>query len=94
MLLLVWLNTTFLWWPLSPVGFIMASSWSENWLMWGSVFVGWALSTLVRRYGGLLFYRRARPAFLGLILGDYLTRGGLALLSAVFGIHGGVSYGW
>jgi len=94
MLALVWLNTTFVWWPLSPVGFIMASSWNSNWLMWGSVFVGWGLSTVIRRYGGLLFYRKARPVFLGLILGDYLTRASLAALSAILGIHGGVSYGW
>ena len=93
-LVLVWLNNTFVWWPLSPVGFIMASSWNSNWLMWGSVFIGWAVSTLIRRCGGFLFYRKMRPAFLGLILGDYLTRAGLAALSALFGIHGGVSYGW
>ena len=72
----------------------MASSWNSNWLMWGSVFVGWGLSTVIRRYGGLLFYRKARPVFLGLILGDYLTRASLAALSAILGIHGGVSYGW
>jgi len=94
MLVLVWLNTTFVWWSLSPIGFITASSWNSNWLMWGSVFIGWALSMLIRRYGGFLFYRKMRPAFLGLVLGDYLTRAGLAALSAVFGIHGGVSYGW
>jgi len=94
MLVLVWLNTTFVWWPLSPVGFIMASSWSGNWLMWGSVFVGWAVSVAIRRWGGFLLYRKARPAFLGLILGDYLTRAGLAALSGLFGIHAGVSYGW
>lgn len=94
MLGLVWLNSTFVWWPLSPVGFIMASSWNSNHLMWGSVFVGWAVSTVIRRYGGLLFYRKARPIFLGLILGDYLTRASLAGLSAILGIHGGVSYGW
>ncbi len=94
MLVLVWLNSAFVWWPLSPVGFIMASSWSNNWLMWGSVFIGWAVSTLVRRSGGFLFYRRMRPAFLGLILGDYLTRAALAGVSARLGIRAGVSYGW
>jgi len=93
-LILVWLNTSFVWWPLSPIGFLIASSWSTNFLLWGSVFIGWGLSTGVRRYGGLKLYRQARPAFLGLILGDYLTRAGLAGLSAVFGVKSVVSYGW
>ena len=93
-LLLTWLNTSFLWWPLSPIGFIIASSWSMNFLLWGSVLIGWTLSSVVRRIGGLKLYRQVRPAFLGLVLGDYLTRAGLAGLSAVFGIKAGVSYGW
>ena len=93
-LLLAWLNTSFLWWPLSPIGFVIASSWSTNFLLWGSVFIGWALSTTIRRFGGLKLYRQVRPAFLGLVLGDYLTRAGLAGLSAAFGIKAGVSYGW
>ena len=62
--------------------------------MWGSVFIGWAVSVAIRRWGGFLLYRKARPAFLGLVLGDYLTRAGLAGLSALLGIHAGVSYGW
>ncbi len=93
-LLLSWMNTNYLWWPLSPIGFVIASSWSMNFLLWGSVFIGWSLSTVIRRIGGLKLYRQMRPAFLGLILGDYLTRAALAGLSAVFGIKAGVSYGW
>ena len=93
-LLLSWLNTSFLWWQLSPIGFVIASSWSSNFLLWASVMIGWAMSTGVRRIGGLQLYRQVRPAFLGLILGDYLTRAALAGLSAVFGIKAGVSYGW
>ena len=58
------------------------------------VLIGWTLSSVVRRIGGLKLYRQVRPAFLGLVLGDYLTRAGLAGLSAVFGIKAGVSYGW
>jgi hypothetical protein len=93
-LVLVWLNTSFVWWPLSPIGFIMASSWNANYLMWSNVFVAWAFTALVRRYGGLRLYRQMRPAFFGLVLGDYLTRGGLAVLSAALGVQATVSYGW
>ncbi len=93
-IVLVWLNTSFVWWPLSPIGFLVASSWSTNFLLWGSVLIGWVFSTAVRRYGGLKLYRQMRPAFIGLILGDYLTRAGLAGLSAIFGVKSVVSYGW
>jgi len=93
-LLLVWLNSSFLWWPLSPIGFVMASSWNADHLMWSNVFIAWVVTTVIRRYGGLRLYRQFRPAFLGLVLGDYLTRAGLAALSAALGIHAGVSYGW
>ncbi len=85
--LLVWLHSSFVWWPLSPVGFLIASSYETNRSMWVNVFIAWALTTLIRRYGGLRLYRAFRPAFLGLVLGDYLTDAGLALLSAIFGIH-------
>ena len=94
MLLLIWLNTAFLWWPLSPIGFIMASSWNMNHIMLGGVFIGWLVSTLIRRYGGLRLYRQARPAFLGLILGDFLSRAILAVFSVIFGVQSAHSYGW
>jgi hypothetical protein len=94
MLLLIWLNTTFLWWPLSPIGFIMASSWNMNHIMLGGVFIGWLVSTVIRRYGGLRLYRQARPAFLGLILGDFLSRAFLAVFSVIFGVQSAHSYGW
>ncbi len=34
------------------------------------------ISTLIRGYGGLRLYRQMRPAFIGLILGEYLTSRG------------------
>ena len=86
-LLLVWLNTTFVWWPLSPVGYLIASSYEANRTLWTSVLIAWMVTTLVRRYGGLRLYRALRPAFLGLVLGEYLTDAGLAILSTVFGMH-------
>ena len=86
--LLVWLNSRFIWWPISPIGFLIASSYETNRSMWSSAFIAWLLSTLIRRYGGLRLFRSLRPAFLGLVLGDVLTNGGLAILSSVLGISG------
>ncbi len=87
-LLLVWLNSRFIWWPVSPIGFLIASSYETNRSIWSSAFIAWVLSTLIRRYGGLGLFRRLRPAFLGLVLGDILTGGALAILSSALGISG------
>ena len=63
-LLLVWLSTRFVWWPVSPIGFVFASSYFANYGIWFNALVGWTLATVVRRYGGLKLYRALRPAFL------------------------------
>ncbi len=84
---LTWLHSSFLWWPISPIGFLIGSSAAANWEMWFSVFLAWALTTAIRRYGGLKLYRQVRPAFLGIVLGKYLTDTGLAGLSALFGVR-------
>ncbi len=85
-LLLVWLHTHFVWWPVSPVGFLIASSYETNRSMWVNVFIAWMLTTVIRRYGGLRLFRTFRPAFLGLVLGQYLPQGFFAILSSIFGI--------
>lgn len=84
--LLIWLSSRFVWWPVSPVGFIIASAFFTNYGLWFNAFIGWSLATLIRHYGGLALYRRLRPAFLGLVLGEFLTRSGLAALGMVVGL--------
>ncbi len=71
---------------MSPVGFLIASSYETNRSMWVSVFIAWVISTVVRRYGGLRLFRTLRPAFLGLVLGDLLTKGVLTIISSILGI--------
>ncbi len=85
MLGLAALSARFLWWPVSPLGYIIASSWEIN-LLWANVFIAWAVTTAVLRYGGLGRYRALRPAFLGLVLGQYLTGGMLSIVTSVFGL--------
>jgi hypothetical protein len=80
------MQARFMWWPISPIGFLVGSGYSMNANMWPGVFIGWMLSTIVRRYGGLRLYRQLRPAFIGLILGEFIADGALCLISSVFGI--------
>lgn len=85
---LIHMNRRHLWWSLSPLGFVVASSENIAGQIWSSVLLGWAVSTIVRRFGGLTLYRRLRPFFLGLILGDAVTYGLVVLVEAFVGVRG------
>ena len=78
---LVALRQRVLWWPIHPIGYAMAGNWSMQEL-WCPFLVAWLLKGLVLRYGGMGFYRRVLPYFLGLILGDYIV----PLLWAIAGV--------
>lgn len=56
-------------WPLHPVGVMLAYSWFGQ-TVWMSVLVGWLLRVVLIMFGGARLYRRLRPAFIGLIIGE------------------------
>lgn len=72
MLLLVWGRATLGWFPFHPLGYALCSSWTMI-VFWFSAFVAWFLKSLILRYGGMKLYRQARPLFLGMILGEFLS---------------------
>ena len=87
MLALVQLHRRFLWWRLSPVGYLMGWSPALEQIA-ASFFIGWAVSSLISRYSTLSVYRRLRPFFIGLIVGEFA---GVALwlaIDAVTGVRG------
>ncbi len=65
------------WWPLHPLGYPIGPIWIMDHL-WFNMFLAWSIKVLVLRYGGVSLYRRTRPFFFGLILGQ-LTPGGVFL---------------
>jgi hypothetical protein len=65
---------TFLWWPLHPLGFAVSSISLTNYISF-SVFLAWLIKTLILKYGGIVMFHRARPFFLGLILGQFFVAG-------------------
>jgi hypothetical protein len=75
------------WWPLHPIGFVVANTWTMQWI-WMPLLIGWAAKALVLRYGGMRAYRALLPFFYGLILGDYAVSGLLALFYTATGIPG------
>lgn len=63
----------FWWWPFHPVGYLASNTWGMKW-NWMPFFVGWALKSIVIRYGGLRLYRATVPLAIGLIGGDLLNQ--------------------
>ena len=60
---------TFAAFPLHPVGVVLMYSFAlQN--IWFSILLGWAAKALLLRLGGARLYTAARPALLGLILGE------------------------
>jgi hypothetical protein len=87
MMFLIQMNRSFLWWRLSPIGYLMASDDTMHRIS-PCIFVGWALSGLVRRYGGLRVYRKLRPAFMGMILGEFASVAFWLVVDGAFGVTG------
>lgn len=56
-------------WPLHPVGLLLAyTTYGER--VWMSVAVGWILRIVLIFFGGARLYRRLKPLFIGLIIGE------------------------
>ncbi len=75
--------------PLHPLGLILMNT-SLLQTLWLSIAIGWAIRLLLLRTGGTGVCRRARPFFLGLILGETLSMGILTVSELL--AHGAVKY--
>ncbi|GIX06827.1 MAG: hypothetical protein KatS3mg115_1230 [Candidatus Poribacteria bacterium] len=86
--LLYSLRTRLLWFPLHPSGYVLSGgAWGGMIYFWFPVMVAWLLKTIVLRLGGLPTYRRTQPFFLGLVLGDFVPRSVLSVLSFILNLY-------
>ena len=85
--LLMFLRSQFLWWPLHPIGFVIGPIWLMD-RLWFTVFLAWLIKACILKYAGLGGYRRARPLFLGLILGQFTCNGFWILIDLLTGQKG------
>ena len=74
MALLMLARQRLLWWPLHPLGYPIAVVWAMN-QIWFSIFLAWTIKLVVMKYGGPRLFRRTRPFFLGLIVGQFCIAG-------------------
>lgn len=72
-------------WPFHPVGYALASTWSMDYL-WSTLFVAWLVNLGLTRYGGVYGFRRARPFYFGLILGEALCGSFWALVGLLLDV--------
>ncbi|MDI6828904.1 MAG: hypothetical protein QME62_10510, partial [Armatimonadota bacterium] len=83
-LFLSYMRSLFYWWPLHPLGYALYVSWTIS-VFWFSALVAWIIKVLLLRYGGMRLYIRARPWFLGMVLGEFGMAVMWTLISALTG---------
>lgn len=81
---LSYMRAMFFWWPFHPLGYALCGSWTMV-VMWFSCLVAWAIKTPILRYGGMRMYARARPFFIGMMLGEFGMAVFWTLISATTG---------
>lgn len=91
MALLMTLRTRFLWFPFHPIGFAVGPIWIMDHL-WLTVFLAWATKWTLLRIGGVGLYRRGRPFFLGLILGQFTCNGFWLIVDFITGTQGNLIF--
>ncbi|MCZ6678258.1 MAG: hypothetical protein O7E52_13520 [Candidatus Poribacteria bacterium] len=69
-LLLAAIRSRLFWWPIHPLGYGISFS-SHMPLLWAAFIISGVAKWTVLKYGGIGFYRRTVPFFLGLVLGDF-----------------------
>jgi hypothetical protein len=85
MFFLFFMRYRFFWWPIHPIGYVSApGEWPMN-NLWFSMLLGWLAKGLILKYGGLKTYRKARPALLGLVLGDCIIGGIWSIVAMIVG---------
>ena len=67
-----YMRTRFIWWPLHPLGLVMAGN-DEMEDLWLPIMLCWLIKWVILRHGGRRVYTKAVYFFLGLALGDFIV---------------------
>lgn len=63
------MTTSYVWWPLHPMGFLLAMMHPTQYFITLNAFLAWLFKILILRYSGAGGYKRAIPFFLGIAVG-------------------------
>lgn len=74
MFLIIFMRRSFLWFAIHPVGFLMHTTYAAS-QIWSSFLFGWFCKYTILKYGGIKWYRKMRPLFLGIVLGESVIGG-------------------
>lgn len=89
---LIFLRQRFVWWPLHPVGFPIAGTYTIVSYDWFAVFLAWLFKGAILRYGGVKTYRMLLPFFLGLILGEFFIASAWVFIDGAAGYEGNMIF--
>lgn len=71
------------WWPLHPMLFLVWDTFPVKIFYW-SFFFGWCCKEIIIRFGGGNIYQKAKPFFIGLIVGDIIAFIATAAVAAAY----------
>ena len=66
------MRMNFVWWPFHPLGYVASNLYIIHYF-WIHIFIAWVLSKLITKYGGLYLLRKARPFFVGVVIGAMMS---------------------
>jgi hypothetical protein len=66
------LRSRLVWFPLSPVGYVIGVAPGTTDIIWFPMAIALVLKWLILRHGGVSAYRKGLPFFIGLVLGEAL----------------------
>lgn len=89
---LLFMRQRFIWWPLHPIGFPIASTFTIVYYGWLAIFMAWLAKAMVLRYGGIRLYRQLTPFFLGLVLGEFFTASLWVFIDGHFDVQGNMIF--
>jgi hypothetical protein len=76
------MRVRFLWWRFHPAGYAVSNSYNME-VLWSPLFFGWLAKVIILRFGGLKFYRKSLPFFLGLLLGHFISSGTWTIIGVI-----------
>ena len=79
------------WWPIHPMSLPVSSMWMTDTIML-SVFMSWLIKGAILHYGGPAMYRKGKPLFIGLVVGQFSSMGFWVVVDFITGMTDNVVY--